>query len=340
MTKIRPLYYFDKKYAREMISFLNDDVLFINNIVFNPLAPLYHLLPLSLKSFPESYVLKENKEMKGLITVAPAKTPTKQMEIQQLLFEDNCYGDAEEMIQYVVSKYKAMGTASIIVRIDDYLSDLIRTFVSKCGFSQISYEKLWQLKENNNLSLIDFETKFNPKLFRSYRNSDAQLAATLYDDELLPNIRPLLGKDTKEFKDEFFKGLSYITEYKYVYCDYKTKRVYAFLFIRSTDNKNFVLDIINSAWDDINIEEIVSFAYYQIKKRTKDAKLFVKTKKYVQQNEKIEKELIDNNYECIQNKVVLTNSSMRVIKNEVQEKKYTVLGQFYSGLSITNKSEI
>jgi len=340
MTKIRPLYYFDKKNAREMISFLNDDVLFINNIIFNPLAPIYRLLPLKFKNFPESYVLKEKREMRGLITVAPTKNPLKQMEIQQLLFEENCYSYAEEMIQYVVSKYKAMGTASIIVRIDDYLSDLIRTFVSKCGFSQISFEKLWKSQTNDNLSVSDFEAKFNPQMFRSFRNSDAPLASALFEEELLPNIRPLLVKGAKEFKDDLFKGLSYYTEYKYVYYERKTKRVYAFLNIRSTDNKNFVLDIINSAWDDINIEEIVAFAYYQIKKRTNDAKLFVKTKKYVQQNEKIEKELTDNKYECVQNKVVLTNSSMRVIKSETQEKKYTVLGQFYSGLSVTNKSGV
>ena len=149
MTKIRKLYYFDKKNIREMMSFLNNGYNYVNRIMFNPLAPLHNLLPLRFKFLPESYVLKENREMKGLITVEPTRCPLKQVEIQKLLFEENCYEYAGELIQYAVSKYKAMGTASVIVRIDDYLPELLKLFVSKCGFSQISYEKLWRIELNN-----------------------------------------------------------------------------------------------------------------------------------------------------------------------------------------------
>jgi len=337
MTKIRQLYFFDKKYAKEMISFLNNDDTFVNNVVFNPFVPFHHLLPLRFKFFPESYVLKEQNEMKGLITIVPTKSPLKQMEIQKLLFEENCYNDAEDLIQYVVSKYKAMGTSSIIVRIDDYLTDLIKIFIAKCGFSQISFEKLWNSKQKDCLPAQDYETKFNPKRFRSFRNSDAAMMTNIYEEELLPHIRPLLSKEPNEFKDSALKGLSFYTDYKYVYRDEKSKKVYAFLLIKTMDNINFVLDIIRSSWDDINVDEIISFAYYQIKKRTNKAKLFIKTKKYTQQSEQHEKELTNMNFECTQNKVILTNSSARVIKTDVSEKKYTVLSQFYSGLSVTNK---
>ncbi len=337
MTKIRQLYFFDKKYATEMISFLNNDDSFVNNVVFNPFVPLHHLLPLRFKFFPESYVLKEQKEMKGLITVVPTKSPLKQIEIHKLLFEENCYNDAGELIQYVVSKYKAMGTTSVLVKIDDYLTDLIRTFVSKCGFSQISYEKLWNSSIKDNLSLQDLTEKFNHRRFRSFRNSDSPMASSIYDDELLPHIRPLLSKEPNEFKDSILKGLNFYTDYKYVYRDEKTNRIYAFLFLRTSDNINYILDIIHSSWDEINLEEIIYYALAQIKKRTCQAKLFIKTKKYTQQHEQYEKELINMGFECVQNKAVLTNSSAKVIKSESMVKKYTVLGQFYSGLSVTNK---
>ena len=76
MTKIRKLYFFDKKKAQEMISFLNNSAndTYINRIMFNPFAFLHHYLPLKWKFLPESYVLKDGKEIKGLITVAPAFT--------------------------------------------------------------------------------------------------------------------------------------------------------------------------------------------------------------------------------------------------------------------------
>ena len=173
MSKIRKLYYFDKKNMREMISFLNNRDKYINRIMFNPLIPLHHLLPLRFKFLPESYVMKDKKEIKGLITVAPSRSPMRQMEIQRLFFEENGYDIAGELIQYVVSKYKAMGAASFIVKVDDYLPELLKLFVSRCGFSQISYEKLWKI---NNV-----EEDFNKRIFRTFRNSDSPTVAALFN---------------------------------------------------------------------------------------------------------------------------------------------------------------
>ena len=323
-----------------MISFLNNDDVFFTDISFSPMVVLNHLLPQRYKFMPESYVLKDKKNIRALITVAPSKNPLKQLEIHKLLFQENNYHEAEELIQYVVSKYKANGVVSFIVKIDDYLSDLIRLFIAKCGFSQISYEKLWMNKEYNSYTFEELSEKYNSKMFRGYRGSDVSVVSNMYNEQLLPHIRPLLGKDVKDFKDSFYAGLRYYTEYKYVYRDKNTKNIHAFLFIRSVDNTNFVLDIIQSSWDDINLDELLAFAYAQVKKRTQKAKLYIKSKKYIQQYEKYEKELIDKNFECVQNKAILTNSSAKIIKNESESVKYTVLSQFYSGLSITNKSQV
>ena len=220
MSKIRKLYYFDKKNMREMISFLNNRDKYINRIMFNPLIPLHHLLPLRFKFLPESYVMKDKKEIKGLITVAPSRSPMRQMEIQRLFFEENGYDIAGELIQYVVSKYKAMGAASFIVKVDDYLPELLKLFVSRCGFSQISYEKLWKI---NNV-----EEDFNKRIFRTFRNSDSPTVAALFNESLLPHFRPLLSRDAKEFKEIPFKGLSYFNEYKYVIEDKKSNTINKF----------------------------------------------------------------------------------------------------------------
>ena len=107
--------------------------------------PFHHFLPLSLKFLPESFVLKDKNEFKGLIAIAPTKSRQNRMEIQKLFFEENSFADATELVQYVVSKYKAMGAVSIMVKVDDYLPNLLSMFVTKCGFSQISYEKLWRI---------------------------------------------------------------------------------------------------------------------------------------------------------------------------------------------------
>lgn len=322
MRKIRKLYYFDRKRMQEMISFLNNRDKYINHIMFNPLIPLHHLLPLRFKFLPESYVLKDKKEIKGLITVAPSRCPLKKMEIQRLFFEDNCYDDAGELIQFVVSKYKAMGAASFVVKIDDFLPELVRLFVAKCGFSQISYEKLWKVGE--------FKSEFNKKDFREFRNSDAQTVANLYNESLLPHFRPLLSRDAKEFKEIFFKGLSYFSEYKYVIEDKSSKNITCYLSIQSADSENFILDVIQSSWVELDICAIISFAKAQIAKRQKNFNLYIRTKKYTQLGERDEKYFMENKFECVQNQVVLTNSSARIIRENVHTGQFTILSQFCS----------
>lgn len=320
MRKIRKLYYFDKKRMQDMISFLNNRDKYINHIMFNPLSPLHHLLPLRFKFLPESYVLKDKKEIKGLITVAPSRCPLKKMEIQRLFFEENCYDDAGELIQFVVSKYKAMGASSFVVKIDDCLPELLKLFVAKCGFSQISYEKLWHVNSVN--------VEFNKKDFREFRNSDAQIVANLYNESLLPHFRPLLSRNAKEFKEIFFKGLSYFNEYKYVIEDKASKNITCYLSIQTSDNENFILDIIKSSWVELDISAIISFANTQIAKRQKKFNLYVKTKKYTQSGEKDEKYFMENKFECVQNQVVLTNSSARIIRENVHTGQFTILNQF------------
>ena len=320
MRKIRKLYYFDKKRMQEMISFLNNRDKYVNQIMFNPLIPLHHLLPLRFKFLPESYVLKDKKEIKGLITVAPSRCPLRKLEIQRLYFEENCYEDAGELVQYVVSKYKAMGAASFVVKVDDYLPELLKLLVTRCGFSQISYEKLWNVTSVN--------TDFDKKKFREFRNSDSPTVAALYNESLLPHFRPLLSRDAKEFKELYFKGLSYFSEFKYVIADKDSKNISCYISIQTNDNKNFVLDFTQSSWVDLDVYEIISFAKTQIEKRQKEFNLYIKTKKYTQLGEKFEQEFLSHQFECIQNQVVLTNSSARIIKEPVHSGKFTILSQF------------
>ena len=225
---------------QEMISFLNNRDAYISRIMFNPLIPLHHLIPLKFKFLPESYVLKDKKEIKGLITIAPSKSPLKRLEIQRLFFDENCYEDAEELIQFAVSKYKASGAISFIVRVDDNLPDLLRLFVAKCGFSQISYERLWKIP-------VPEKIEFNRKEYREFRNSDSATVSSLYNESLLPHFRPLLSSDAREFKETIFKGLSYFSEYKFVIEDKKSKNISGYISIKTSDNENYILDIIQSS---------------------------------------------------------------------------------------------
>ena len=309
---------------QEMISFLNNRDAYIGHVMFNPLLPLHHLLPLKCKFLPESYVLKDKKEIKGLITIAPSKYPVKRLEILRLFFEENCYEDAYELIQYAVSKYKALGAISFIVRVEDSPPDLLRVFVARCGFSQLSYERLWKIPEQVN-------TEFNEKDYREFRNSDSTTVSNLYNESLLPHFRPLLSSDPREFKESVFKGLSYFNEYKYVILDRKTKNITGYISIKTSDNQNYILDIIQSSWQEIDVKSVIDFGISRIKKHQKEFNLFIKTKKYTQLGEKYEQLFMEHRFKCIQNQIVLTNSSAKIIKERVSTGRFTILNRFCDG---------
>ena len=323
MSRIRKLYYFDKQKAQEMISFLNNSVndTYINKIMFNPFLPLHYLLPLRFKFLPESYVLKDSDELKGLITVAPTKCRYKKVEIQKLFFEENSYEEASELVQFAVSKYKAMGAPSVMVKVDDYLPELLSMFIAKCGFSQISYEKLWRVNKFP-------DKEFDKKEFRTFRNSDVKAVTNLYNDSLLPHFRLLLGREVREFQETLFKGLSYYSEYKYIIEDKNTKAVIGCIIIQTTDNENYLIDLIQTGWVDLDLDTVLSYIRYQISKRKKKFGLFIRTRRYTSTGEKQEALFMKKGFECVQNQIVLTNSSAKVLREPEKSAKYTVLTDY------------
>ena len=137
-----------------------------------------------------------------------------------------------------------------------------------------------------------------------------------------------ISKEVREFKENIFKGLSYFSEYKYIIEDKKSKNITGFLTIKTSDNENYILDVVQTSWVELDINSILSYATYQIRKRKKRFAFFVRTKRYTALGEKYESQFIKNGFECVQNQIVLTNSSARVLKEPTKNAKYTVLSDF------------
>ena len=110
--------------------------------------------------------------------------------------------------------------------------------------------------------------------------------------------------------------------------DKNTRAVIGCISIQTTDNENYIVDIIQTNWVNLDINAILSYATYQIKKRKKRFGLFVRTKRYTSIGESYENTFIQNGFECVQNQIVLTNSSARVLREPKQSVKYTVLADF------------
>ena len=73
---------------------------------------------------------------------------------------------------------------------------------------------------------------------------------------------------------------------------------------------------------------MLSYATYQIKKRKQRFGLFVRTKRSLNFGEKIDTQMIENGFDCVQNQIVLTNSSAKVLRENRKAGKFTILSDF------------
>ena len=122
--------------------------------------------------------------------------------------------------------------------------------------------------------------------------------------------------------------------------DKKSSNIIAYISIQTSDNENFVVDITETGWLNVDIDTILAFAYSCIKKRKKRFGLFVKTKRFTTIGEKYESYFSKSGFECVQNQIVLTNSSARVLKDNVKTGKFTVISDFCPARAVSTKAAL
>lgn len=320
MARIRKLYYFDKPKVKKMISFLGNDAMdqFTKVLMNDPFGIIHYALPLKFKFLPESYVLIDDKETRGMITVSPTHGNPFKLDITRLFFDQNYYNVGKQLLEFVIARYGAKGATSFNVAIDECHDELLHLFTDGCGFRQCSSEQLWKMNS------IHFE-KCENSFFRPFKNSDAQAVAMLFNDSVIPHFRPYLAKMKNEYNEANFQGLSSASKFRYVMEDKSTNTILAYCSITTFDNLNYILDITTSAWYDLSYDDIFNFAINQISRRKKEFYLFVKSKKYTNTAEQFENYLNEKDFKCVQNQIILVKDFYRVIKETAPSSQRVVL---------------
>ncbi len=307
MTRIRKLYCFDYPKIKKMISYLGseDDDRFAKFLTDEPAGVLNALLPLQYKFKPESFILLENDEILGLITVTPTNGNPYKINITRLIFKQDFYNVGKQLIEFVIAKYGAIGAHCFGVLVDNCHDELLGLFIDGCGFRQCSYENLWKLDN------------FTPKSgrvasFRPFVNDDAKSIARLYNSELNTLYRPSMEKIPQEFMEPILAGFANCYNNRYVLedCD----KVVAYLSITTVDNLNFIIDISTNDGYPIDNDEIINFALGEIARRKTNFTAFLKHRQYAKNADKLEEYLHDRNLNCIQTQCVLIKDFYKPIK--------------------------
>jgi hypothetical protein len=323
MARIRKPLFLDKYKLKKMISFLSTDAItqYTKGLTSCPFCSFLHdHLPQSLKFLPESYVLAEEKDIIGMITVTPRPGNPLRLSISRLFLEQNYFNAGKQLIEFVVSKHGAKGVNSFSASIDDSHNELLSLFIDGCGFRQCSSEQLWKM---NTLRISETNNTF----FRPFKNSDAQAVAMLFNDSVITHFKHSIEKTKKEYTDPLFEGLRNNYNLKYVIEDEKTKTIKGYFSLTTCDNQNYILDITTSHWYDCAYEDILNFTINQMSRRKHDFQLYIKTKKYTIKAEELEKFLLQSGFNCVQNQLILVKDFYKLVKEPQESHKILLFSE-------------
>lgn len=319
MISIRRLTCFDASKIKKMISYLGNN----DSVKIDAFGIIHDILPLKYKFLPESYILLENDEILGLITIVPTNGNPYKINITRLIFRQNMYDVGKQLVEFVIARYGAKGAVSFIVTVDQSHDELLDLFMNGCSFRQCSYENLWKLDN----FIPQTQTKAN---FRNCQNSDAKAVAKLYNAELKNLYKPSLQRIKEEYKEPLFAGFTNFYKNRYVLEDIETKKIIAYLSITTNDNFNFIIDMsVNDAYS-IPYDELINFALTQISNRKNNFCAFIKHRQYTSNADNFEKYLHERNLNCIQTQCVLVKDFYKQIKQTDSALQIFQFGEFSS----------
>ena len=305
--RIKKLSCFDYPKIKDMIPYLGsfDNVGSLKTALNVPTGFIMDILPQKYMFFDESYILSENDDILGLITVEPTLGNPYKINISRLIFKQDFYNVGKQLVEYVIAKYGAKGARAFTVYVDISHEELCALFVDGCGFRQCSYENLWKIDN------FVPETQ-NYAKFRSAQNSDAKEIAHPYNIELNTLYRPSMERIPHEYMELTFEGLSSVYKNRYVLedCD----KVIAYLSLTTLDNMNFIIDLSLSDGYEFNYDEIINFALKEISRRKNSYTAFIKHRQYAKNADKFEEYLHKRKLNCVQTQCVFVKDFYRPIK--------------------------
>ncbi len=322
MTRIKRLTCFDIPKINKMIELLgnNNTTRFQHELNNEALIAINGLVPLKYKFMPETYILSNNDEILGLITIVPTRGNPYKINITKLIFQQNYYEAGKQLVEFIIARYGAKGAISFCANVDQTHDELLNLFLNGCGFRQCSYENLWDLS--------NFVPQHAQKAsFRYCQNSDASEVANLYNSELNTLYKPSMERIKLEYKEPLFAGLVNFYKNRYVLEDPLKHRIISYLSITTTDRQNFTIDLSVNEGYQISYDEIINFALSEISRRKTNYNAYLKHRQYTKTADNLEKYLHERNLNCIQTKCVLVKDFYRPIRQHSNVLEVFFLGE-------------
>lgn len=328
MITIRRLNCFDFPKLKKLVSYLcsDDNDYLVKNLSEVPMGLVNAMMPLKFKFRSESFILIEDNEILGLITVCTTSGNPYKINITRLIFKENRYEIGKRLIDFVLQKFGSKGANSFMVIVDECHDELFDLFINGCSFRQCSCETLWKKNSTNFV-------KFNLGLINA-QNSDAKKIAQLYNDEIINIYKPSLSRCEQEFQQPFFQGFRNSYKNRYIYEE--NKNIIGYFSITTDDNTNFILDMTLNSGYDFDYDEIINSLLNEISYKKQTFYPIIKQKKYFKNSDKLEEYLRTHDYKPIQTQHILTKDFYKEVKEDSINWKVFLLGEEHINTGLLN----
>lgn len=317
--QIRRVTYFDYGKLKKLVSYLctDDNDRLAKSITEEPLGFLNAILPLQAKFKSESFILIDEDEILGLITVLTTPGNPQKINITRLIFKENLYEAGRQLVDFIVQKYGAKGAVSFVVTIDECHDELFNLFINGCGFRQCASETLWKI-EKPKPEKTDIR-------WRYAQNSDSKNIAALYNSELINMYKPSLERNEKEFQEPVFGGFTQGYKVRYLYED--EKKLLGYFSVTTTDNLNYILDITVNSGYEFDYGKIINTLLCEIAGKKRAFFPLIKQKKYIKNSDSFGEYLNNQGYIPIQTQQILVKDFYKPVKEETSNWEVFILGE-------------
>jgi len=278
----------------------------IKNIIFtsckmNPLRTficfINHILPLKLKFANESFIALNNKKAEALITFDKDSKSFNRLKITKLIMEENSTSIACQLVNYVISRYRAMGASSFYVVADEKQTDLLNIFQNELNFRACGFEYLYKINSINASTTL---------FLKPFKKEYVQDVCNFYNENINSFNRFLFARQGYQF----FNGCN-----KFVFKDDNNK-ILGYFEVATKNNIDFYINFSIDFAYNIYLTDAIKIIYTKIKQKNKNANLYIKVKDYFMNSKELIAILNENNMELISKSKILAKDYYKEIKQD------------------------
>ena len=265
------------------------------NCIQNTVYFINHLLPLKFKYTNESFVAIEEGKIKGLITLDKDSKSNSRFKITKFILEDSDTSNANQLVNYVITRYRAMGASSFYIVIDEKDADLLNIFQNELNFRACGLEYLYKINSINSSTLS----------IKNYKQEFSREICNFYNENINSFNRVLFARQPYQFKNNCIK---------YMFLDDKDNKILGYFELATKNNTDYYINFAIDCAYNIYLIDAIKYIVMKIRQKSKNFNLYVKIKDYFMNSKELIKILDENNAEFVSKSRILAKDYYKEIK--------------------------